>query len=196
MISKVNEIEEVHMEDTGDRAQEIGRLLIGLKDMVFVPLALIIFLTAQPSKISATIGILFIVVGAFMKISAISSRRKSVEGLCYTGFYSQLRHPEYFGTMLILVGLALYVSSFVYFLITLVFIAFYFHYIIVHEESRLIEEYGQSYEDYKQAVGTKVLPRKMPQSIEIPADIAAAVQEDRYFLLGLIIIVVILMLVY
>ena len=184
------------MTNFSEHGREIGRLLLGLKDMIFVPLALIIFLTASPTVFSASLGILFIVFGVFLKLSALSSRSQNAGTVCRDGYYALIRHPEYFGTMLILVGLALYVSSFVYFLITLLFIAFYFHYVILFEESELIGEFGEVYENYQTSVPTKILTKKMPTSFSIPENIGSAIRADRYFLIGLGVVVFILMTLY
>lgn len=93
---------------------------------------------------------------SFKEISTLSflglKREKNV-GLITHGIHSQMRHPIYTGTLLIFIGMFLFIPSY-QFLITLVSLIIYLPIGIWLEEKKLIQQYGEDYRIYKRKVKT------------------------------------------
>lgn len=83
--------------------------------------------------------------------NADSSKQKEEKQLIKSGLYAYVRHPLYFGVILLLLGALLYLPYYS----TLIFVAVVFIYlpIGVHlEEQKLIDEFGREYQQYQREV--------------------------------------------
>jgi len=77
---------------------------------------------------------------------------EKAQTLVTTGMYRFSRNPMYFGLLLLLVGLAIYLASLSPFIILPLFIVTLTKQQIIPEEIILEQKFGQDYRDYKQSV--------------------------------------------
>lgn len=83
--------------------------------------------------------------------AAPKQQANQVTQLTKTGMYAYVRHPLYFGLVLLLLGAILYVPTYP----TLVFVATSFIYLpigVYLEEQKLIAEFGDTYRQYQKEV--------------------------------------------
>jgi len=93
---------------------------------------------------------------SFKEISTLSFlgfKKDQKKGLITHGIHSQMRHPIYTGTLLIFIGMFLFIPSY-QFLITLASLIIYLPIGISLEENKLLQEYGEDYKIYKSKVKT------------------------------------------
>jgi len=91
---------------------------------------------------------------SFKEISTLSFlglKKDQKKGLVTHGIHSQMRHPIYSGTLLIFMGMFLFIPSY-QFLITLASLIIYLPIGISLEENKLMEEFGEDYKIYKSKV--------------------------------------------
>jgi methanethiol S-methyltransferase len=153
------------------------RLLFNLISVVFLSVLLVFQFTLPASVILSLppfvpiIGALVFVLGLVVLVVAFASFNKSefvgleqlrqttapkqtphqVTQLTKTGMYAYVRHPLYFGVVLLLVGALLYMPSYP----MLVFVATSFIYLpigVYLEEQKLIVEFGDAYRQYQREV--------------------------------------------
>ncbi|NVM52732.1 MAG: isoprenylcysteine carboxylmethyltransferase family protein [Candidatus Helarchaeota archaeon] len=103
------------------------------------------------------VSILLIILGAWFAIAGVKEVTLKVaethkpEKVITTGIYSRIRHPQYFGTIVVHVGFSLLLSS-LYSLLSTPLIIFYNYITSWKEEKELIKEFGKEYEEYKKKV--------------------------------------------
>jgi protein-S-isoprenylcysteine O-methyltransferase Ste14 len=68
-----------------------------------------------------------------------------------SGTFAYCRHPIYFGSILLFVGLSILSWSLTAFGISVIVIIFY-EYVATYEEKLLVEQFGQEYRDYQKKV--------------------------------------------
>lgn len=119
----------------------------------------VIFIT-QPfwwfgRKIFLFLGIFLIILGSFIwLISALELGSnyhlyKMPSKLITTGIYRKIRHPIYFGSTLLFLGIVIFYGSF-WGLIYLFCITIPYQFLrAIYEEKQLIKKFGQKYLDYK-----------------------------------------------
>jgi protein-S-isoprenylcysteine O-methyltransferase Ste14 len=73
------------------------------------------------------------------------------------GLYKTVRHPSYFGLLLILSGLSIGMNSLLSFLVITLPVFLAISYRIYVEEVVLLEEFGAKYEEYRKAT-KKLIP--------------------------------------
>ncbi|MBS3050603.1 MAG: phosphatidylethanolamine N-methyltransferase family protein [Candidatus Aenigmarchaeota archaeon] len=89
-----------------------------------------------------------IAIGFLMTVAAVMELDKT-KGLATSGIYSRIRHPIYYGKILLFTGIALFFGSGLGLaLIVLVLIPLHIH-IIRNEEKLLAKRYGKKYGRYK-----------------------------------------------
>jgi protein-S-isoprenylcysteine O-methyltransferase Ste14 len=103
------------------------------------------------------ISLPFIIIGAWFGIGSVKVTTLKVaethrtEKVVSSGFYSVIRHPQYFGGILAHIGITFLLSSLFSLLSTPVIILL--NYLISwKEEKELMKEFGKEYEEYKQKV--------------------------------------------
>ncbi len=119
-----------------------------------------------PLKIIASFTFMIGVVVLFVAFSAFNKKEfigfeqlqtttketsSSPKKLVKTGFYAYVRHPLYFGVILILIGALLFLPN----LTMLIFIIASFSYLpigVMLEEQKLIAEFGEQYVQYQREV--------------------------------------------
>jgi protein-S-isoprenylcysteine O-methyltransferase Ste14 len=106
------------------------------------------------------VGIIVLVLTALDMNESISPWPKpNGQGLVQDGLYGQMRHPMYFGLLSTMMGFSIMTGSIQRLLLTLLlYVAIDFK--SNYEEEELAKTYGQiNYEDYKEKVTTKFVPK-------------------------------------
>ena len=73
--------------------------------------------------------------------------------LVVTGLYRYVRNPMYVSVVTILIGEAIFFSSTAIMIEAGIFIMLAYLFVVFYEEPALLRQFGQSYDDYKKAVG-------------------------------------------
>ncbi|MFX1296171.1 MAG: methyltransferase family protein [Promethearchaeota archaeon] len=103
------------------------------------------------------ISIPFIIIGAWLAIQGVRgttlkvSETHRAEKIITTGIYAKIRHPQYFGGILVHVGITFLLSAF-FSLISTPLIIFYNYLTSWKEERELIKEFGNEYRDYMEKI--------------------------------------------
>jgi protein-S-isoprenylcysteine O-methyltransferase Ste14 len=109
------------------------------------------------SPLAFYIGLLLIVGGMILRISAILSLRKRFttniaiqddHSLKTDGLYSKIRHPSYTGSLISFFGLGLSFGNWLSFFTIMIPITWVFLYRIRLEEKMLLKHFGSEYEEY------------------------------------------------
>ena len=111
------------------------------------------------SMVMASWGVIILVV-SFRHLSGLAFlglKSEEKTGLVTEGLHGYMRHPIYTGTILILVGMFLYHPTDLI-LVSDLIIFIYLPFGIMWEEQKLIEEFGDSYLEYKKQVPS-LIPR-------------------------------------
>jgi hypothetical protein len=126
--------------------------------MTLVPLVMWAFCRAEPR--SFWIGVAVFAVGEAIRWWAAGTIRKD-QGITEEGPYALVRHPLYFGSLLVAVGYCAMTNRWEAWAIVLpLFIAFHWA-AILHEEERLHREFGAAYGEYSAQV-PRLIPRTNP----------------------------------
>lgn len=105
-----------------------------------------------PWFISVLIGLLvFIVGGYFANASHKEVFDSGQEGVIDTGVYGRVRHPMYFGMMLVILGFIIATLSIATFVLW-IFVFIGFDRMATYEERKLIERLGDAYREYQKRV--------------------------------------------
>ncbi|MCM8762123.1 MAG: isoprenylcysteine carboxylmethyltransferase family protein [Candidatus Omnitrophica bacterium] len=109
---------------------------------------LLVFILGEITLITLFAGIPFIFAGIFVRGIAAGTIKKNIS-LTTTGPYKICRHPLYFGSFLLSVGLSVISKNFFVFLFFLIFFPLTYIPAILKEENFLIERFGDEYINYK-----------------------------------------------
>lgn len=102
-----------------------------------------------PWFISAPAGIIVLVIGLyFLKSSHDTVFGSEQTGVIDTGVYGRVRHPMYFGSLLIFLGLIIITLSLITLLLW-IFVFVGFDRMASYEERVLIERFGDNYREYQ-----------------------------------------------
>lgn len=74
------------------------------------------------------------------------------KNLVVTGPYKYTRNPMLFGACLIYFAFAVYLNSITAIIVVFFFMAFMLIFVKLSEEKRLLKDFGESYEDYRERV--------------------------------------------
>jgi protein-S-isoprenylcysteine O-methyltransferase Ste14 len=111
------------------------------------------------SSLQAIIGVLIVVIGAWMTLNYYNYWNKNYKGKLLTGGpYRYLRHPNYAGFLYIVVGSVIIIPIAETIALAL-FTPLFLIYFIGKEEKQLLKLYGQRYEEYKKNVRWRLIPR-------------------------------------
>lgn len=133
---------------------------------LFLPLPLVEQLRMPvPDFISYPIGGLLFLAGILIIILAtksisfkVASNMAKPKELITSGIYQLVRHPFYFGFSLVYLGWSIFFKSILAILfLPLVFLFFFI--LIIFEERDLLKTYGYLYQEYKQKVPSKIIPK-------------------------------------
>jgi protein-S-isoprenylcysteine O-methyltransferase Ste14 len=138
----------------------LGKKFFQMRDYTPIPLLLLILIFAQSTPLSATIGVLFILVGELIRIYAvsfigtISRTRNDHTGnkLVQEGPFAMVRNPLYVGNFFIASGVAAYSGSVFMFILTVVLFCVQYYFIVKYEESLLEASYGAEYDAFRSRV--------------------------------------------
>ena len=129
--------------------------------LVVYALAIAAVLLSRPSPASLAVGAIPIALGEALRLWATGHLHKN-DALTVGGPYAYLRHPLYFGTLLIGAGFLVMAWSALAFGIAALFVLVYFGYYMPYkdriESARLEALYGDAYRRYAVAV-----PRLVPR---------------------------------
>ena len=125
------------------------------------------YFSDQSSNLFLTIlGILMIVIGLFIRITAINTlgkfftatARTTNEHLLITsGPFSIMRHPSYAGAILVITGVPVLLNNLITFFSTILLLFFAYDFRIKSEEKVLISTFGEKYLQYSLKV-KKIVP--------------------------------------
>jgi protein-S-isoprenylcysteine O-methyltransferase Ste14 len=147
----------------------IGRIFFKIRDYTPLPLILAMFICANPSILSASIGIFLIFIGELIRIHSVSyigtiSRTRSSSlgsKLIQEGPFSLIRNPLYAANFLITLGFVIFSNiQWIIVVATLGFIIQY-HFIVIFEEAILQDKFGDTYTKYQTTV-----PRWLPRNFK------------------------------
>lgn len=105
--------------------------------IIYVPLFLLFFITGSYS--------------IFTSHKIIFKENKKETGVVTSGVFNKVRHPMYFGSMLLFFSFVVLSNSILAFLVWLV-IAIFYYFISRYEERLLIKNYGDKYKEYQEKV--------------------------------------------
>ncbi len=115
--------------------------------IIYVPLFLLFFIT----------GSYFI----FTSHKVIFSKPEKEEGVVTSGVFSIVRHPMYFGSMLLFFSFVVLSNSILAFLVCIV-IAVFYYFISLNEEKLLIKKFCDRYKEYQEKIPMFFLLQSKP----------------------------------
>lgn len=131
-----------------------------LRFLVMYPFAVLIVFLANPSDQVFRLGARFIIIGLLVRLWANGYAIK-LDRLTTSGPYAFIRHPLYFGTMFISVGVAIMMGNSL-FTALFVFSLILVYAVTIKKEERMLEDkFGQEYRLYQQKVPA-MIPRLVP----------------------------------
>ncbi|MHA1200195.1 MAG: methyltransferase family protein [Candidatus Heimdallarchaeaceae archaeon] len=107
-----------------------------------------------PIYVTIPLGITILVISgvfAFTGLRKVFKEVREKPGVVTSGVFTYCRHPVYFGSILLFVGLSILNWSIIAFGISVIIIVFY-EYVSTYEEKLLVEQFGQEYRDYQKKV--------------------------------------------
>lgn len=119
------------------------------------------------TRLSFWIGLLFIITGWFIRSKAIhhfcrrveNNRKESNEKkkfLITTGIYYYIRHPNYLGTLLFIVGIEMFLQNYISVIVTISIVWKYFSDLIQEEETNLVALFGNEFVTYRNNTPTYI----------------------------------------
>lgn len=135
-----------------------GKFFFKYRSYTPLPFLLIMILYSNPNIYSILVGIVFVVIGEFIRIWANSwagSETRTTGGvggtfLIVSGPYAYVRNPLYIGNLIIYFGLG--IISYAIFpylqILALIYFLFQYYHIVKEEEKFLAEKFGDQYKDY------------------------------------------------
>lgn len=112
------------------------------------------------------VGMALVVIGLIIRIHSIltlkqfftySVAKMGNQKIIETGFYKFIRHPGYFGQLMIFLGISISLSNWLSILAMMVPVSFGYSYRIKVEEEFLLEQFGDNYLDYQKRT-RKIIP--------------------------------------
>lgn len=180
---------------------EMGERLFKWRDYTPIPLLLLMFVTAEPNKISTTIGTAVIILGEVIRIYSVSfigsisrTRKESLgHNLISSGPFRYVRNPLYVGNFLITMGFATYAAQPWFIVFAALAFGFQYYCIVKYEETLLVARFGEEYELYCRQVPAWI-PRTLPSldNIEWPTNLSAAMRSEYRTFLAILAVFVVL----
>lgn len=148
----------------------LGNFFFKYRSYTPLPFLLIMILYSNPNIYSILFGIVFVIIGEFIRIWANSwagSETRTTSGvggtfLIVSGPYAYVRNPLYIGNVIIYFGLGIISNAIFPYLqiVALMYFLFQYYYIVKEEEKFLSQKFGDHYKDYCEKVN-RFLPKLM-----------------------------------
>lgn len=200
----MEESKEFHSASSSHKTLEIGQKLFEMRDYTPIPLILILFMSAEPSVFSATLGTLVLVAGEIFRIYTVGfigtvSRTRSGslgQKLVTNGPFAYVRNPLYLGNFLIVSGFGIYSGHLWFLFLTWTLFAAQYHFVVKYEESLLKARFGMEYEQYQRDVPAW-FPSSFPKISEFDSaqEIEPALRSEKRTLTSIVALLVILQIV-
>ena len=107
-----------------------------------------------PIYVTIPIGVIVLVISgvfAFTGLRKVFKEVRAKPGVVISGAFAYCRHPVYFGSILLFVGLSILSWSLLAFGLCIIIIIFY-EYVATYEEKLLVKQFGQEYSNYQKKV--------------------------------------------
>lgn len=146
----------------------LGKFFFKYRSYTPLPFLFLMILYSNPNIYSILIGLVFVVLGEFIRIWANSwagSETRTTGGvggtfLIVSGPYAYVRNPLYIGNVMIYLGLG--IMSYAVFpylqIIALIYFLYQYYEIVKEEENFLKTKFGDEYKDYCEKVN-RFLPK-------------------------------------
>jgi protein-S-isoprenylcysteine O-methyltransferase Ste14 len=139
------------------------------------PLAALVLWFARPSPKSILAGAIIGAIGLWIRASAAGHLHKQ-QVLTMTGPYAYTRNPLYFGSFILLIGVAAATRSVASALILLAYFGLFYSVVMRREERELFQHHGQAFQEYARTV-----PLFFPRiPAKVFAERAAAFSPEQY----------------
>ncbi|MDD3295818.1 MAG: isoprenylcysteine carboxylmethyltransferase family protein [Candidatus Omnitrophica bacterium] len=163
-----------------------------LRFFIFYPFGLFILFSATPDDRSIMAGIWFIIAGLLIRLWANGYAIK-LDKLTTCGPYAYLRHPLYFGTMLLALGFMIMLKIYYIGAFFLILLSLIYYRTIKKEEAMLKDKFEQVYLDYKKSVPAmipKIFPYKKGEKWPFSFRRLIRSQEYKLFLWMIVVVIV------
>jgi protein-S-isoprenylcysteine O-methyltransferase Ste14 len=180
---------------------ELGEKLFHWGFYTSVPALMVLLIFSNSTARSATVGTLFIVLGAIARIYTSAFMTKDSQDsvgsdyLITTGPFALIRNPLYLANMFIIFG-AIFYAKVVWLGIPMLGLFVIQYYCITkYEEKTMLAKFGDDYQRYMERVPAWI-PLNLPISDDfpIPPDLAAAIQSEKKSLVAIACVLFVLML--
>lgn len=180
---------------------EIGERLFYWHDYTAIPAIALLLLFANPTARTATVGTLFMVIGAAARVYTVafmgenSRDELGSDHLVTAGPFALIRNPLYLANLIIAFGVISYAGQLWIGAPLLLYFVFQYHCIAKYEESTLLAKFGDEYQRYMDRV-PPWLPLKSPivDDFPIPPSLSAAFVAEKKSIAAIAIILFLLML--
>jgi protein-S-isoprenylcysteine O-methyltransferase Ste14 len=168
---------------------KLGEILFKIRGYTPIPFLILALIFVKPITYLILLGFFMIIFGEFFRIwgvmyagAATRTREAGAPELVTNGPFAHVRNPLYIGNIFIYVGAIVMSGAWFPELVFIVFIFFYFQYyfIVLHEESKLEQLFGEIYLNYKKKVPRffiKFMPYENKSNIN--PDIKKALRSER-----------------
>jgi protein-S-isoprenylcysteine O-methyltransferase Ste14 len=154
-----------------------------------IPFFVVALLLAQPQKDLVIFGAILITFGEFVRLWGVSyaggstrTRNVGAPKLVTNGPFAHMRNPLYLGNIFMYTGAIIAIGGWLPHLMWLVIFYFSFQYMLITrlEEAKLLELFGDDYEQYKNAVPS-YFPRLSPYPgrTRVKPDLLAALKSEK-----------------
>ena len=141
---------------------DIGQLILFLAFTFTIVLDIFILkysskiIRKQPGSIALILFLLFFVMGGYFictshKIVTILKKSEKESEMVTDGVFNIVRHPLYFGSILIFFSFIVLSYFILAFLVWLV-ICFFYYFVSLYEEKLLIKRFGEKYKEYQKRI--------------------------------------------
>ncbi len=173
---------------------DIGEKIFKLRDYTPIPLIILLLIFAKPTVVTATFGLLIVMLGELLRIYAvgfigsISRTRKNRTGgnLISSGPFGYVRNPLYVGNFFISFGLAVFAGNLFIMLLTALLFGIQYFFIVKYEESLLTKTFGDEYRQYCEKVPAW-FPRRgiKVDELEWPDTLSPALRSEKKTLMAI-----------
>jgi protein-S-isoprenylcysteine O-methyltransferase Ste14 len=127
------------------------------------PLAALVLWFARPSPKSILAGAIIGAIGLWIRASAAGHLHKQ-QVLTMTGPYAYTRNPLYFGSFILLIGVAVATRSVASALILFAYFGLFYSFVMRREERELYQHHGEAFQEYARIVPL-FFPRPSPAKL-------------------------------
>ncbi len=181
---------------------DIRQFFFKFRGFTPIPFILIVIIFAQPTSTSFLRGLIFMIIGEFIRIWGVSyaggatrTRNVGAPRLVTSGPFAYVRNPLYIGNMLMYIGAGIIANVWMPWLIfaILTFFGIQYGFIVNLEEEKLSHLFGEEYSNYKKHV-PRFVPRLKPikSSHPIQPDYKEALRSEKSTFLSFMAILLLL----